>query len=271
MQYSNYFLFLLLFFSACQPAVPEEAVEAEVPLATAKSASLVDSNTIVDFAFSLDYLTGRFEPSEHEDFSKIASSYADRSSLYLRKDTYEAFKKMHAAAKEAGIQLTIRSATRNFQSQKGIWEAKWTGQRILSDGKNAQRDYPDPKERALKILEYSSMPGTSRHHWGTDIDLNAFNNRYFASGEGLKVYEWLQANAHQYGFCQPYTAKGALRPNGYNEEKWHWSYLPVATQLSDQAQAQLKDSEITGFKGAETAAAIEVVKNYVLGINTECL
>ena len=82
-------------------------------------------------------------------------------------------------------------------------------------------EVPEPVERARMILTYSSMPGTSRHHWGTDMDLNKDNNGYFATGEGLKVYEWLQAHAHEYGFCQPYTPKGPNRPEGYNEEKWH--------------------------------------------------
>jgi LAS superfamily LD-carboxypeptidase LdcB len=141
----------------------------------------------------------------------------------------------------------------------------------LSSGENAARDYPDPKARALKILNYSAMPGTSRHHWGTDIDLNALNNKYFGEGEGLKVYQWLTTHAAEYGFCQPYSKKGALRPEGYNEEKWHWSYLPVAKPLTDLAKQQLKNDMIKGFKGAEAATQIDVVKNYVLGINQDCL
>ncbi|NJK84501.1 MAG: M15 family metallopeptidase [Saprospiraceae bacterium] len=52
--------------------------------------------------------------------------------------------------------------------------------------KTAAATTPNPQERALKILKYSSMPGTSRHHWGTDIDLNSFSNSYFEQGEGKK-------------------------------------------------------------------------------------
>ena len=115
------------------------------------------------------------------------------------------------------------------------------------------------------------MPGTSRHHWGTDIDLNAFINEYFERGDGLKLYNWMVANAASYGFCQPYTQKGPKRPDGYNEEKWHWSYLPLAKKLSDQAKQELKDAMISGFDGAEAAQAIGVVEKYVLGINQACL
>ena len=158
-----------------------------------------------------------------------------------------------------------------IRDRKGIWEAKWTGARKVQGGENLAESTPIPKERALKILRWSSMPGSSRHHWGTDIDINAFENDYFEKGKGLKEYNWLIANGPKYGFCQPYTPKDASRPNGYNEEKWHWSYIPLAKKLSDQANIRLKDTMIRGFQGAETAKDIGIVEKFVLGINKECL
>ena len=220
---------------------------------------------------TLDFLMGKFNPETHSDFVKIEKKYASRVGMFLHKKTYESFKKMHAKAKADGINLTIRSATRNFKSQKGIWEAKWTGQRKVEDGQDISKTIPDHKQRALKILEYSSMPSTSRHHWGTDIDINAFTNEYFSKGKGKKEYDWLLANTASFGFCQPYTAKGKDRPDGYNEEKWHWSYLPLSKPLIDQAKLRFKNEMVKGFKGAKTATQIDVVKKYVLGINQECL
>ncbi len=221
-------------------------------------------------SFSLDYLMGKFNPAIEKGFAKIPGEYASRANMYLRKDAYEAFMRMYKAAREDGITLRILSATRNFEAQKGIWEAKWTGQRILSSGENAKKAFPDPKERALKILEYSSMPSTSRHHWGTDIDFNSLNNRYFEAGEGKKVYDWLTTNAARYGFGQPYTPKGAERPYGYNEEKWHWSYLPIAKILTQKAKKELENDMIRGFMGAETARAIDIKTKFILGINPKC-
>ncbi|MEL6944265.1 MAG: M15 family metallopeptidase, partial [Bacteroidota bacterium] len=177
---------------------------------------------------------------------------------------------MYEAAKKERIKLQIRSATRNFANQKRIWEAKWTGKRLIENGENLAKTTPDAEQRALKILRFSSMPSTSRHHWGTDIDLNAFTNAYFEKGEGKKIYEWLQANARNYGFCQPYSPKDEKRPDGYNEEKWHWSYLPVALPLTNFAKDSLKNELISGFKGSEAAVKIGVVEKYVLGINEEC-
>ncbi|HHH49609.1 MAG TPA: D-alanyl-D-alanine carboxypeptidase family protein [Saprospiraceae bacterium] len=224
--------------------------------------------TQVDSTISLDYLMGKFDPSNNKSFTKIASKYTKRKNLLLRKETYEAFKKMHAAALKDGVKLSILSATRNFKIQKTIWEAKWLGTRKIENGKDASKAYPNPKTRALQILKFSSMPSTSRHHWGTDIDINNLNNSYFKKGKGLKEYQWLQKHAHDFGFFQPYTAG---RPYGYQEERWHWSYLPIAKKLSDQAKLRLKNEMIQGFKGSETAQQINVVKHYVLGINQECL
>ena len=31
------------------------------------------------------------------------------------------------------------------------------------------------------------MPGTSRHHWGTDIDFNSVDPAYFKTATGIKV------------------------------------------------------------------------------------
>lgn len=220
------------------------------------------------FRYDLQYVMGKFDPATHADFVPVEATYADRSGRYLHKDTYAAFLRMYEAAQAEGITLTIISAARNFEMQKGIWEAKWNGSRKIENGKDASTAYPDPKTRALKILEYSSMPGSSRHHWGTDIDLVNLTNKYFDSGEGKKIYDWLLANAAEFGFCQPYTAG---RATGYQEERWHWSYLPLAQPLTALARLKLQDNIIQGFTGAETAESIGIVENYVLGINLECL
>jgi D-alanyl-D-alanine carboxypeptidase len=220
--------------------------------------------------FSMEYIMGRFDPAVHPDFVPVDPMYADGEGYYLRRDAYDSFRRMWAAAQSDGIRLTIISATRNFQRQKQIWEAKWTGMRKIENGANAAEKYPDPRVRALKILEYSSMPGTSRHHWGTDLDLNDLDNYTFEHGQGRKVYEWLQAHAAEYGYCQPYTARGIARPEGYNEEKWHWSYAPVSRELTRLAGSRLRDEMIDGFEGAETAKDIGVVRKYVLGVNEDC-
>jgi len=215
-----------------------------------------------------DYVMGKFDPASHESFELIDKSLADREGLYLRKDVYKAYKSMHAQAEQDGIKLTIRSATRNFDYQKGIWERKWTGQTKLSDGITAS-NISDHRERAKKILLYSSMPGSSRHHWGTDIDLNSFDNSYFENGQGQRVYDWLKEYASSYGFCQPYTDKADGR-TGYEEEKWHWTYVPISSELTKYSKDHMSNSLISGFQGSEVAEAVDIIGTYVLGIGKDC-
>lgn len=239
------FLFLTM---ACNDQTPEIQVKATV--APAPSTPNPDS---------LNYLLGRFDPATHPDFVAVEKPYTQRPEMRLRREAMEAFKKMYEAAKKEGVQLQIISSTRNFNQQKAIWEGKW---------KRFAKDAPQRSARALKILEYSSMPGSSRHHWGTDIDLNDLNNEAFEKGGRYeKVYQWLAQHAHEYGFCQPYTAG---RPHGYHEEKWHWSYTPLSSPLLQQYRNQVHDSDITGFEGADLAAEIHIIEYFVLGINTEC-
>ncbi len=118
----------------------------------------------------ISYLLGKFDPAARKDFVAVGKPYSDKSGMMLRKEAFEAFKKMFEAAEKDGIALKIISSTRNFDRQKEIWEGKWT---------RFARDQPAAKDRALKILEYSAMPGASRHHWGTDVDLNDLNNPSF--------------------------------------------------------------------------------------------
>lgn len=204
------------------------------------------------------FLLGKFDPAKHPGFVAIGPPYANRKGLFLQREAYAAFKKMADAARKDGVVLTIISATRNFDYQKNIWEKKWT---------NLQTQVKAPKDRALKILEYSAMPGTSRHHWGTDIDLNDLNNAAFnPGGAQARMYAWMQEHAAKYGYCQPYTEKNEQRPTGYNEEKWHWSYRPIADSLLRQYEISVTDAMISGFQGAENARTIGVVQNYVLGV-----
>ena len=254
-----------LVWLACQTKQPG-ATTVIVPTVDTIPQSVVKEDTLEEI-LNLDYVMGRFDPATRPDFVQIDSEYADKPGMYLRKDAYEAFKAMYRHAKNDGIQLQIKSATRNFNAQKVIWEGKWTGARLLEGGENLAETTPDPKERAMKILRFSSMPGSSRHHWGTDVDFNNLENHWWAEGKGLDLYKWLQHNASLYGFCQPYTEG---RPYGYWEERWHWSYMPVSTRLTRYAESNLKNEMIDGFLGSETAPMIDIVKKYVLGINEEC-
>lgn len=207
---------------------------------------------------TLEELMGQINPSTHPDFVLIDSRYTDKQGIYMRRLAYEAFCAMAEAARSDGIQLSIISATRTFGHQRAIWERKWKHQRYM--GWQAI-------EKAQDILSYSSMPGSSRHHWGTDIDLNALNNEHFSAGDGKKTYDWLCTHAAAFGFVQVYSDKASGR-SGYNEEKWHWSYLPIAQAFLEAFNRSIHNQGFVGFEGAETAEPLDIVRNYVNGIST---
>jgi len=222
-----------------------------------------------DTIVSIEFLTGKFNPAKDNSFTECDLEYANRTGIFIQEETYKAFIKMFYAAKNDGVNLKIISGARNFNYQKSIWEQKWNGGRMV-DGKNLATTVKDPTERAKIILKYSSMPGTSRHHWGTDMDLNSMENKYFETTLGKKVYEWLCANASKYGFCQPFSALGEKRKTGYQEEKWHWSYMPMAKIYLKQYQEKVTYENITGFAGSQTASQLNVINDYVLSINRDC-
>jgi len=226
-------------------------------------------NPLPDESIGLDLLLGKIDPANHPDFIQVDPRFADQPGRFMRREAYEAFVKMHEAASRDGIHLIIVSATRSFSDQQRLWNDKWHGRIILEDNIVAS-DIQDPFERALEILRFTAMPGTSRHHWGTDIDLNSVENVYFTRGKGRRVYQWLQANAARFGFCQPYTPWGQGRWAGYEEEKWHWSFIPLAQRYLQSFEKHINYSHITGFEGWETAQEIRIIRNFVLNVNNAC-
>ena len=201
-----------------------------------------------------DFVLGKFDYKNHDLFEKVKPNHTSKT-IYLNKEVYHAFLRMHAKAKTDGISLKIMSGTRNFSEQKAIWERKWKKYASLN-----------PFDRAQKILEYSSMPSTSRHHWGTDIDLNSLTNSYFETGPGAQVYAWLLKHANSYGFYQVYTEKNNGR-TGYNLERWHWSYMPLASHYLDYYNTHISYSDISDFKGSELAESLHSISQYVNGIS----
>lgn len=147
-----------------------------------------------------------------EDLVELPSTHTMKNEL-IHPQVLSPLMSMMSAAEQDGIHLKVLSAFRSYDHQKRIWEKKW------GDASN------DDQNKALEVLRYSSFPGTSRHHWGTDVDFNSVSLGYWESEEGRKVHQWLLRNAPSYGFCQVYALG---RDAGYSDEPWHWSHLPVA-------------------------------------------
>jgi D-alanyl-D-alanine carboxypeptidase len=203
------------------------------------------------------FVTGRFDYKLNADFIQLSTRHAVKP-FYLQKEVFSAYLRMYEAALQDGVQLKIVSATRSFDEQRHIWEWKW--------GEQHRKGLQDSLTIARNILEYSLMPGTSRHHWGTEIDINNINQSYFETATGKRVYNWLLEHAPEYGFCQVYTEKGT----GVKPEPWHWSYMPLSETYLQWYNSFIDYAQIAGFTGAEQACHLSVLESYVNGIRPAC-
>ena len=219
-----------------------------------------------------DYLSGRFDPAKHPYFVDLSTLKipADDKRHYLRKEAALALRDMIAAFRidHPKVEIFVKSSTRTFRDQKKIWDDKWSGPAPAA-GKEASRDWKVPRKRALVILRYSSMPGTSRHHWGTDFDINNLTNRYYDREDGKIVYDWLRANAARFGFCMPYPAG---RKGGYLEERWHWSYMPLSGEFTrewlDLYGTEIITDSKNIFAGSESCG--DLAPQYVSSVSEDC-
>ena len=156
----------------------------------------------------------------------------------LHKQVVTAFSALRQSAHAAGLRLEAVSTFRDFGRQLVIWNGKFTGAKPLRDASGALLDASQlsPEERVSAILQWSALPGASRHHWGTDVDLidtaawgpalgDPLTCEKFAPGGPFgPLSAWLTAHAAQYGFFRPF---GGVR-SGVQAEPWHLSFAPVS-------------------------------------------
>lgn len=198
---------------------------------------------------------------------------------FLQAEAAQAFLAMQQAAKSAGFNLQPASTFRDFDRQRLIWNGKFSGERKVHDDHGCTLDLQglDDWEKAQAILRWSAMPGASRHHWGTEIDI--FDPDLLPDGQKLQLepweYQtggyfqqltnWLLVNAEQFGFYFPFMDREDKK---IGVEPWHISYFPLADlyerSLSPEIlQMAWQGEEIQG-KSTLLAHLDEIFKDYIL-------
>jgi LAS superfamily LD-carboxypeptidase LdcB len=156
----------------------------------------------------------------------------------LHADVKVPFLALRRAALADGFDVIPVSSFRDFSRQLTIWNAKFSGATPLYDatGRILEAKQLAPAERVAAILHWSALPGASRHHWGTDLDLidrKAVDADYRVQltaaefeppGPFAPLAEWLDVNAPRFGFFRPFRG---IR-SGVQAEPWHFSFAPVA-------------------------------------------
>ena len=148
---------------------------------------------------SENYVPKNLIPLTKNEFFEI-----NKNSLSLRSESFEALKKMAAAANKDGITLTGRSTSRSYEYQKNRFD-DW----IKMDGLEE-----DERE--------SARPGTSQHQLGMAVDFAPVDDAFFETEPGKWVYE----NAPDYGWSLSFP-QGYEDVTGYRWESWHFRYLGV--------------------------------------------
>jgi D-alanyl-D-alanine carboxypeptidase len=246
-------LVFVLLLSSCDNSTQSADYQNHKKINSDSIMGVEEVHQTIDTAYYQDLLTGRLNITQDSNFVVVPSRYTDKR-IYMHRDAANALVRMIDQAAIDGVRLNVISGYRSFDDQARIWNRKW--ENTLA-GSNV--------EKCKKIMLYSAMPKTSRHHWGTDVDLNALENNYFEAGRGLKELNWLDSNAVDYGFRRVYSDKSNGR-RGYEMERWHWSYTPLAYRFQDLYNELIDYSIISGFPGAESAQSIRAIEDYVNGI-----
>lgn len=160
------------------------------------------------------------------------------SGRLIHVEVIEPFSALRNAALNAGFELAIASSFRSFERQCLIWNEKAEGRRPVLDDAGQALDIStlDDLAKVMAILRWSALPGASRHHWGTDMDV--YDRSVLEPGCGpeltlaecetggpfYELHQWLNDYLPGSGFYRPY----AVDRGGVGCEPWHLSFRPVA-------------------------------------------
>lgn len=185
----------------------------------------------------------------------------DEPRAALHREVVEPFMALCSAAAADGLDIAAFSAFRDFNAQVDIWNRKYRGERPLYGRDGQARDHAALTEEEIveAILVWSAVPGGSRHHWGTEIDIydraalpegyrvQLLPVEYSADGVFAPLATWLHENLHRFGFYRPYDQdRGGVFP-----EPWHISFAPISTRAltlltEDVIACALRESNVLG-------------------------
>ncbi|MDE0842108.1 MAG: M15 family metallopeptidase [Porticoccaceae bacterium] len=138
-----------------------------------------------------------------------------------------------------GFDLCVCSSYRSFQRQVEIWNDKFCGRRPVLDqlSRPLRLDDLSDWQQVEAVLRWSALPGASRHHWGTDVDvydaaampqgyrLQLIPEETQRGGVFASMHAWLDTELESIDdFYRPY----AEDLGGVSPEPWHLSYAPLA-------------------------------------------
>jgi LAS superfamily LD-carboxypeptidase LdcB len=222
-------------------------------------------------------LTGRSE--EH-----LATRFLlTGSDVRIHEEVVGPFLDLKEEAAAAGFDLRILSGFRSFHDQLTIWNRKARGERAVLDSEAVPLDIDGLSKRELvfAILRWSALPGASRHHWGTDLDvfdaaaqppgyeIELIPEEVDPGGMFGPLHDWLDqrmAVGRSFGFFRPYDQdRGGVAP-----ERWHLSFDPVAHRLQENLTvgtlaSTIQDSDLL-LKEVVLGHLEEIFERFVINV-----
>ena len=213
--------------------------------------------------FTLEQLTGKSDPELHG------------KDINLMKEAHDAFLEMKKAAYQDGIDIKVVSSYRSYERQRAIFERKYMA--FTEEGL-------EPLDAIDRIVEYSTIPGTSRHHWGTDADLIDASKpssgdvlvpeKFEEGGPFADFKKWMDANSEAYGFYLVYTDNPRRR--GFKYEPWHYSYAPLSVPMLAAFRKMnilriLEQDDFLGSEHLTTGFIRSYIADNILDINPDLL
>ncbi|MBO7500312.1 MAG: M15 family metallopeptidase [Fibrobacterales bacterium] len=207
----------------------------------------------------------------------------DRSSPFLlHPGAVSELATLREAGLARGIDLKVASGFRPFARQRSIWNRKVSGELKL---RNRAGEVVSPRDFApaalLELLStWSALPGASRHHWGTDVDVfdaaarpegyevQLVPEEYAPGGPFAKLGAWLDelAAAPGFAFARPYfggEGKKGRRACPVAPEPWHLSARSPARGAQEHYDpAVLRALLADPAPGEEIALADEVLADF---------
>jgi len=227
-------------------------------------------STMPSMAFSKEFEFSILELMGKADIELFGDGFK------LRAEAHDAFVEMKKTAYSDGIDLKVVSSYRDFTRQTLIWERKYS--------KYTEENEMKPIDAIDKIIEYSTVPGTSRHHWGTDIDIvdgyrkvegDVLDPSKFGAGGPYEDFKnWMDENAKVFDFHLVYTDN--KKRKGFKYEPWHYSFAPLSIPMLTAFRRKnilqlLKEETFLGSEHFTNGFIKNYVQNNILDINKELL
>lgn len=199
----------------------------------------------------------------------VPQQLADFHGVPVQSQLLDPLTDLAARGARHGFDFAVASGFRSIERQCLIWNAKAAGQRPVLDDDGHPLDVAnlDAETLMFAILRWSALPGTSRHHWGTDVDV--YDRAALPAGQSLQLtvaecqgpfaafHQWLDGELARPDalFFRPYVEPfGGVAP-----EPWHLSYAPLAREFQ---QAVDKEQVLELVASLDIALKEEIIRNF---------